>query len=145
MRTLAAILAFLLPTFAHAADVWGHHDKASIEVREAFKRSDNWTRQERIAFTLSVVAHAADLYTSLNSNHDPSKGPYCRETNPLLGDNPSPGALVAAKLVAIGIEYWVYSSPRIDSRYTHFWGYTSFVIHGYAAYSNSRNDCYGVG
>lgn len=138
-----ALLA--LCAFGICADpLWEQPSKEAIEVREAFVRSDNWTKQERVAFTLSVVAHAADLYTSLNSNHDPSKGPYCRETNPLLGDNPSSGTLVAAKLVAIGFEYWLYSNPRISSKYTHFFGYTSFVLHGYAAYSNSQNNCYKV-
>jgi hypothetical protein len=143
MKNFIIALLFVLSSAVYA-DPWERTDAHSIEIQKAFQRSDEWSKQERIAFTLSIVAHAADLYTSLNSNHDPSRGPYCRETNPLLGDNPSVGALVGVKLIAIGLEYWIYSNPRFNSHNTHWYGYASAAIHGYAAYSNTQNDCYGV-
>jgi len=104
----------------------------SVEIAAAFDRSE-WTRQERIAFTLSTAAHAFDLYTSMQDNN-------CVESNPILGKNPSDAALVGIKLLAIGTEYILYNSPRIDN--AHWFGYTSALISGYAGYSNTQNECY---
>ena len=100
----------------------------------AFRKSE-WTRQEKIAFTLSTVAHLADLGTSLASDE------RCVESTPLLGKNPSDGKLIAVKLIAIGFEYWLYNSPRFSNG-TQFYGYTAALFHGITAYQNSRNDCY---
>jgi hypothetical protein len=94
-----------------------------------------WTRQEKIAFTLSTLAHLADLGSSLASDE------RCEESTPLLGKNPSNGALIGVKVLAIGFEYWLYNNPRFGSG-THFYGYTAALFHGITAYQNSRNDCY---
>lgn len=109
-------------------------EKISYELGLVFDKSE-WTRQEKIAFTLSTLAHLADLGTSLASDE------RCVESTPLLGKNPSDGLLIAVKLVAIGFEYWLYNSPRFH-RSTHFYGYTAALFHGITAYQNSRNDCY---
>lgn len=100
----------------------------------AFDKSQ-WTKQEKIAFTLSALTNAADLYTSLNDDGT------CVETTPLLGKHPSDGALIGVKLLALGFEYWLYNSPRFD-RGTHWYGFTSAVYHGITAYTNSQNDCF---
>lgn len=105
------------------------------EVSGAFERSE-WTRAERRAFTLSVLAHSLDLASSLASDE------RCVERNPLLGSHPSDGALIATKLLALGFEFWLYSSPRFRHAPTHMYGYTSALIHGAVAASNFRNDCY---
>jgi len=118
-------------------------ERVEAEISAAFRASE-WTRAERLAFTASALAHAADLYTSMRSNHDPSKGPFCREANPILGDNPSAGARVAVKLVAIGLEAWIYSTPGLGDS-THWYGIASAALVGATAWSNTRNDCYGVG
>lgn len=105
------------------------------EIVGAFERSE-WTRQERRAFTLSLIAHAIDLGSSLASDE------RCEEQNPLLGRNPSDGALIGVKLIAIGFEWWLYSSPRFAHYPTHYYGYTSAAIHGLIGAKNLTNDCY---
>jgi hypothetical protein len=106
------------------------------EVEAAFQRSE-WTDKERWAFIASTTAHVTDLATSLAS-------PNCVEANPLLGKHPSSATLVATKALAIGFEYWLYSSPRFtEHSKTHWYGFTSAIIHSYIAYSNTQNDCYG--
>jgi hypothetical protein len=64
------------------------------------------------------------------------------EKNPLLGTDPSDGALIGVKLLAIGFEYWLYNSPRFRSNNTHWYGYTSAVIHTAVGLGNLQNDCY---
>lgn len=95
-----------------------------------------WTKKEKIAFTLSTIANVADLATSVASDE------RCVERNPLLGKSPSDASLIVVKLLAIGFEYWVYNSPRFENQETHWFGYTSTAIHAWNAYSNSRNNCY---
>lgn len=101
------------------------------EVQGMFRGS--WTDKEKLAWGASATAHIADLVTSLNS-------PNCVETNPLLGDNPSNGSLIAVKAGAIAFEYWLQSQD-----YEHSWVFSaaSTVIHGYFAATNMQNDCYG--
>lgn len=109
-------------------------DDVSDAIGLSFNNSE-WTKEEKIAFTLSVAAHMADLGTSLASDE------RCVESTPLLGKNPSNGALIGVKILAIGFEYWLYNTPRFSNG-THWWGFTSAIIHGTTAYQNSRNDCY---
>lgn len=144
LARILALFLFITPTLCLADSSWEPSDKYSVEIAQAFERSENWSKQEKIAFSLSVVGHAADLYTTLRSNNDPAKGPFCRETNPILSDNPSTLSLVAVKAAAIGLEYWIYSNPRFNSSRTPYYGYASFLIHAAAAYNNTQNDCYGV-
>lgn len=109
--------------------------KADIEreIDSAFRRSE-WTKQEKLAFGLSVAAHMLDLGSSLASDD------RCVENNLILGKNPSDAALIGVKVIAIGFEYWLYSHPGINN--AHWFGYTSAAIHGYYGASNLRNDCY---
>lgn len=132
LKVLALVLSLLSTTIAPA--VASQADVIEKEIAGAFQRSE-WTRQEKLAFTASTIAHLADLGTSLASDE------RCVERNALLGSDPSNGTLIGVKLVAIGLEYWLYSSPRFHGS-THWYGYTSAVIHGLAAYTNSKNDCY---
>lgn len=132
LKVLALVVALLVATTTTASAAQA--DVIEREIAGAFQRSE-WTRQEKLAFTVSTVAHLADLGTSLASDE------RCVERNALLGSNPSNGTLIGVKLVAIGFEYWLYSSPRFHGS-THWYGYTSAVIHGLAAYTNSKNDCY---
>lgn len=105
------------------------------EIVGAFERSE-WTRQEKRAFVLSLIGHALDLGTSLASDD------RCEEQNPILGRHPSNGALIGVKLLAIGFEWLLYASPRFRNAPTHYYGYTSAIVHGAAGLSNLRNDCY---
>lgn len=107
----------------------------AAEIDAAFKRSE-WDKKERLAFTLSVIGHGLDLASSLTSDE------RCVERNPLLGESPSDGALVAVKLAAIGFEWWLYNSPRFDKQPVYWYGFTSAIIHGATAAKNFTNDCY---
>lgn len=98
--------------------------------------ASQWTRKERVTFTLSTIANVADLATSITSDE------RCVERNPILGKSPSDTSLILVKLLAIGFEYWLYNSPKFDGQETHWFGYTSASIHTWTAYTNSRNDCY---
>lgn len=126
---LALLLLFSQPLFAAAA-----REDVEREIEGAFQRSE-WTRHERYAFMLSTTAHMLDLYTSLHSDG-------CEEQNPLLGSHPHDASLIGVKIIAIGFEMWLYSSKQMSHYKTHWYGYTSAVIHGYIAYSNSRNRCF---
>lgn len=130
--TLFVVLAYLLGTGHASAATQADVER---EISGAFERSE-WTRQERRAFALSIVGHALDLGSSLASDE------RCVERNPILGERPSAGALIGLKLVAIGFEWWLYSSPRFRHAPTHYYGYTSALIHAGIATSNLRNDCY---
>lgn len=130
-KYLVAVALWAFSTCAFAA----YRDDVEREVYGAFERSE-WTKQERIAFGLSLAAHLLDLGSSLASDE------RCVEKNPLLGTNPSNGALIGTKAIAIGFEYWLYNSPRISSKNTHWFGYTSAIIHGAVGLSNLQNDCY---
>lgn len=94
----------------------------------------SWDKREKWAWSASTVMHLADLATSLNS------GEGCEESNPILGKDPSAGALIGLKVAAIGFEYWLQSRP-----YENTWVFSaaSAVIHGAVAVSNTQNDCYG--
>jgi len=109
-------------------------EQISSELGLAFDKSE-WTDKERLAFALSLLANAADLYTSLNDDGT------CVESTPLLGKNPSDGLLISVKLIAIGFEYWLYNNPKFHTG-THWYGFTSAVYHGITAYTNSQNDCF---
>lgn len=105
------------------------------ELSIAFKNSE-WTVNEKRAFILSIIGHTLDLISSLKSDE------RCVERNPILGTNPSDGALIGMKLLAISFEYWLYNNHSFRSQPTHYYGYTSALIHGYAGISNFKNDCY---
>lgn len=130
---VAALLILGLNS-AVCADVVTKKD-VEREVAGAFERSE-WTKQEKVAFTLSLVANGLDLASSVMSDS------RCEEQNPLLGKSPSNGSLVAVKLLAIGFEYWLYSSPKFRNSNTQWFGYTSAIIHSGIAISNFQNDCY---
>lgn len=113
--------------------------KKKVDIQDqlsiAFKNSE-WTANEKRAFILSIIGHTLDLISSLKSDE------RCVERNPILGTNPSDGALIGMKLLAIGFEYWLYNNHSFRSQPTHYYGYTSALIHGYAGISNFKNDCY---
>lgn len=130
--TILAVSLYLLATGHASAST---RDDVEREISGAFERSE-WTRQERRAFALSVIGHAIDLGSSLASDE------RCIERNAILGERPSAGALIGLKLMAIGFEWWLYSSPRFRNQPTHYYGYTSALIHAGIAASNLRNKCY---
>lgn len=118
-----------------AAAVAASQADVEREISAAFDRSE-WTKNERIAFTLSTAAHLLDLGSSLASDE------RCVERNPILGENPSDAALIGVKVLAIGFEYWLYSSPRFSHSNAHWYGYASAIIHAHVAIGNLRNNCY---
>ncbi len=131
---IRALLICVVMALAPAASA-ASRAEVEYEINGAFERSE-WTRAERRAFALSLVANALDVYTSIRSDD------RCVETNPILGRDPSAAQLIGVKVLAIGFEWWLYSSPRTSHYPTHVYGYTSAAIHGWAAWSNSRNRCF---
>ena len=129
MKYVLAIVLALASSIVCAAS----EEDVEREVSAAFERSD-WTRAERRAFTLSVVAHTLDLATSVASDE------RCVERNPLLGENPSNAQLLGVKVVAVGFEYWLYSHS--DNPNVPWFGYTMAALHFATAASNLRNNCY---
>lgn len=133
MKNIAVfiLLLLLLPFSVGAAT----KEKVEAEIGAAFQRSE-WTAAEKRAFTFSIIAHSLDLASSLASDD------RCIERNLILGESPSDGALIGVKVLAIGFEYWLYSSPRFRHSNAQWYGYTSAAIHFAIAASNSQNDCY---
>ena len=105
------------------------------EIAGAFKRSE-WTSKEKAAFISSIAGHTVDAASSIMSDE------RCVENHIFLGKNPSNAQLIGIKLVAIGFEFWLYNSPSVTSENTHWYGFTSAVLHGAVGVSNFRNDCY---
>ena len=97
--------------------------------------ADEWTDLERAAFAASIVGHGVDLASSLQSDE------RCVEKHVFLGDNPSNGALIGIKALALGIEYAIYNTPGLGEN-THWFGFASGAIHFGVGVSNYGNDCY---
>lgn len=97
--------------------------------------ADEWTQQERVAFGASLAGHGVDLASSMQSDE------RCIEQHLILGDNPSNGALIGIKALAIAAEYLIYNAPGLGPN-THWFGYVSGAIHFSVGVSNYGNDCY---
>lgn len=110
-------------------------EKVEREIAFAFQKSE-WTNKEKTAFTLSIIGNTLDLASSVMSDS------RCVERNPILGKSPSNASLIALKLFSIGFEYMLYNSPKFRYTETHWYGYTSAVLHTGVAISNFRNNCY---
>lgn len=85
--------------------------------------------KEKTAFILSAIGHSLDLASNL------SNGEQCEEQNFILGKNPNVASLVGLKIVALTFEYWLYTNPNIHGD-THYFGYTSAIIHAGYGISN---------
>lgn len=98
---------------------------------------DEWTDRERLAYGLSVAAHAADAGTTIAADWD-----KCSERNPILGSQPSDASIVAFKFAVLGFGYWLHNSPKIDDVAAARYSFASAVIIGAIGIRNSRQDCY---
>ena len=94
-----------------------------------------WTDAERVAFAASIAGHGVDLASSMQSDE------RCIEQHLFLGDNPSNGALIGIKALAIAAEYLIYNTPGLGE-HTHWYGYVSGAITFSVGVSNYGNDCY---
>ena len=65
-----------------------------------------WTTSEKIVAGWSVLASAADAYTTTQALNNP----YNYEVNPLLGKRPSDGKVIVylglSQLIALAISHW---------------------------------------
>jgi len=97
--------------------------------------ADEWTDKERLAFGASIVGHSVDLASTMQADE------RCVEKNPLLGSDPSNGALIGVKVLALALEYVFYNSPGMGEN-THWFGFTSGVVFASVGVHNYRLDCY---
>lgn len=130
-----AFLLCLILLFSGSAKCASSKETVEREISFAFQKSE-WTDKEKTAFTLSIIGNTLDLASSVMSDS------RCVERNPILGKSPSNAALIALKLFSIGFEYMLYNSPKFRYNETHWYGYTSAVLHTGVAISNFRNNCY---
>lgn len=96
---------------------------------------DEWTDKERLAFGLSIAAHAADAVTTARGLEG-----GCVELNPLLGSAPSISSIIAVKIVVLGLQYVIFNTPGMGDN-THVYGYIAAGLVGGAAAWNSQQDC----
>ncbi len=111
--------------------------KAQIEYTA--QSDDSWTGWNKFWFAAAVGGQIAD---TVSTDRGLDRG--CKEMNPLFGEDPSTGVIVAAKLGVLALafattEYWVPEESRQSARN---WVYSALGVTGFAAAAwNSSLDC----
>jgi hypothetical protein len=67
-----------------------------------WRKNRTWTTGDKVALGTLIACTAADLATTI---YNIDNG--LREMNPMLGDHPSPGTLIAVNAVVTGLIYWI--------------------------------------
>jgi hypothetical protein len=67
-----------------------------------YKEDAEWTVWNKALFASAIGGHAADIWTTREGLDG-----TCTESNPILGDDPSVGILVLAKVGVMGLSYWL--------------------------------------
>ena len=100
---------------------------------------DSWTGWNKFWLSAAVGGQVADTVSTVKAL---DRG--CKEGNPLFGEDPSTGAIVAVKAGVLALayattEYWVPAESRQSARN---WIYGALGLTGFAAAGwNSAQDC----
>ena len=102
-----------------------------------------WTTREKITLGWSVLASAADMYTTTQALNNP----YNYEVNPLIGKHPSDGKVIiflgVSQLITIALAHWYPDLElpligKVNMRYG-FLGFKAVVNTG-CAINNAQLD-----
>ena len=121
---------------------WAETLEGKPEPPQAFHTTDNgWTGWNKFWFASAIGGQAADV---VSTEHALDSGD-CSEANPILGDDPSTGAVVALKVAIVGAAVWFteYALDGHDSQQrARNWVYGSLAAFGFGAAAwNSSQDC----
>ena len=152
MRRLTALMLLLALPACSPISVHPGIDRTHAETfEEEFSRphaaqiaytaqsDDSWTGWNKFWFAAAVGGQLAD---TVSTDRGLDRG--CKEMNPLFGEDPSTGVIVAAKLGVLALayattEYWVPAESRQSARN---WVYSALGVTGFAAAAwNSAQDC----
>ena len=103
------------------------------------RSADSWTGWNKFWLSAAVGGQVADTVSTVKAL---DRG--CKEGNPLFGEDPSTGAIVAFKVGALGLAYvvTVYWLPVESRQSARNWIYGALGVTGFAAAGwNSAQDC----
>ena len=104
-------------------------------------KGNSWTGWNKFWFASAIAGSTADALTTINALDDGK----CSEGNPLLGSNPSSGAVILFKAGAVGLSYWITEYAMKDSPsqvQARNWLYGILTVTGFGAAAwNSAQDC----
>ena len=100
---------------------------------------DSWTQWNIFWATAAFVGQSADVM----STADTVNGTTCKETNNIIGEDPSVGAMIALKAVVIGASVYIIENlvdPEIRQTVRNWW-YGSLGVTGMAFAVHNYNEC----
>lgn len=109
------------------------------QIAYTARSADSWTGWNKFWLAAAVGGQVADTASTVQAL---DRG--CQEGNPLFGEDPSTGAIVAIKVGALGLayavtEYWLPVESRQSARN---WIYGALGVTGFAAAGwNSAQEC----
>jgi len=145
MMTILILLGMLaLATFVRA-DLEALEDELTVKgdplnTEYGFSEvDDSWTQWNIFWATSAFVGQSADVM----STADTVNGTTCTETNRILGEDPSVGAMLALKVVVIGTSVYIIEN-LVDSEIRQTvrnWWYGSLGVVGMASAVHNYNEC----
>ncbi len=76
-----------------------------------WQKNHSWTTGDKVALGTMIACTAADIATTVYALDNGFV-----EMNPIYGDDPSPGVLIAAGAVVTGLLYWTAQYMTSDER-----------------------------
>lgn len=132
-KTLAALLFLcFLPINIVAGAT---KEEVELAISGAFDASE-FDNREKLALAWSVLATAADVYTSARGQRG-----GCSESGALYGDHTDALDYVIPTLLITGAQLYIYKRPDMPKAHWFGWIYGSFRMVG--AIHNAQLDCYG--
>lgn len=133
---------YIPPENPTSVDKLGEELTVKLDPMQSYTyKESTWTGWNKFWFTSAIGGQAADAITTVNA----LDGGKCSEGNPILGSNPSTGAVVLLKTGIFGLSYYITEylyKDKPSQVQARNWIYGVLTVTGFGAAAwNTSQDC----